>query len=179
MNQSDNKKSSNAKKNNIDTTKSKKKSTPKTQLPRNKAEWIELCAWIELNLFEYNGKQHLQTNACYILDGLRKGQCVANTNQEMHGEYPLQVVLMAFKINKIKILNAIKNKDFKSETSKMSYICSIVRDSLNDVYTRYINIEKSKEKVETINTDIINYQGAEYKPTVKDNKNEEKWKGLW
>ena len=91
----------------------------------------------------------------------------------------MEVVLIAFKINKDKIINAIRDKDFDSESSKMSYICAIVRNSLNNVYTRYINAKKTQEKAENIDTSIMENQGAEYKAAVKEDKKKDKFKELW
>lgn len=148
--------------------------------PRNDEEWKELCEWIELNIFEYDiaNKQRLQKNACLVLDGLRKGQNIANNSAETYGEYPLNVILLAFKANKFKILDGIRGKNFETEENKMKYICAIVRSNLNDVYTRYLNSQKSKEKSDMVDTSILEHKGAEYKNTIK-NKNDKKFEGLW
>lgn len=159
-------------------TSSKPKNT-RTKLPRRQGDWLELCKWLELNIFGYDSKQKLQYGACLILDGLRKGQFVANNNIDTNGEYPMEVVLITFKINKDRILNAIQNKDFESEAAKMSYICAIARNYINDVYTRYTNAQKTQEKVEKIDTSIIEHQGAEYQSTIKDYKKKDKFKELW
>jgi hypothetical protein len=151
-----------------------------TLLPRNKKQWDELCAWVELNIFGYESTQKLQRTACLTLDGLRKGQCVANNEHDTYGEYPLEVILLTFKANKIQILNAIRGKNFESENNQMKYVCAIVRDKLNDVYSRYLNAQKSQEKVEKIDTGIMEHQGAEYRSTVQiDENKEDKFKELW
>ena len=90
----------------------------------------------------------------------------------------MNVILMAFKAHKIEIQNAIRNKDFKTETQKMMYICAIVRDRLNDIYTRYLNAQKTKEKVESIDTSIMTNEGAEYK-TNTERKVNKRLEGLW
>lgn len=161
--------------------KNKKKSSSKkpTQLARNKSEWLNLCAWLELNIFEYSSKQKLQKAACGVLDGLRKGQCVANKNQAMNGEYPLEVILMTFQIHKDKILYAVKNKEFDSELSKMRYVCAIARNYLNDVYSRYLNAKKTQEKAENLDTSIIDHEGAEYQSSTINKKTNSKFEELW
>ena len=161
-----------------ETTK-KTSSRKSTQLPRKKGEWLDLCAWIELNIFEYDSKQKLQKKACWVLDGLRKGQGFANTNHSLNGEYPVEVVLLTFKIHKERIKNAIINKTFESEEAKMKYVCAIARNYINDIYTRYINAHKTQEKAENIDTSIIEYEGAEYQPSTKNDKKEDKFKELW
>ena len=157
----------------------KKQLTPEEQ--KNHQDFLELCAYIETEILGYEKNQKLQRNAVFRLRGLAKGQVIANNNCEQHGEYPYEVILLAFKANKIKILNSIKGKDFSSEAQKVGYISAIIRDQLNDVYTRYINSKKSQEKIKTINTDIVEYQGAEYKSNVDKNKSkkEDKYKDLW
>ena len=54
-----------------------------------------------------------------------------------------------------------------------------IQRAINDVYTRYLNAQKSQEKAEIIDTNIIEHEGAEYKSTLKDNKKEDKFKELW
>ena len=146
------------------------------------AEWLELCEWIEVNIFNYDisKNQRLQRKACLVLQGLGKGQEYANNNKQTYGEYPYHIILMTFKANKIKILNAIRNKDFdNNESKKMSYVCAIVRDKLNDVYSRYLNAQKAEEKVESVNLDIMTYEGAEYKNTDDTRKVNKRLEGLW
>lgn len=154
-----------------------KKLTPEEQ--KNHQDFLELCAYIETEILGYEKNQKLQRNAVFRLRGLAKGQVIANNNCDQHGEYPYEVILLAFKANKIKILNSIKGKDFSSEAQAIGYMAAIIRDRLNDMYTRYINAKKSKEKVQSVNTDVIEYKGAEYKPIERDNKNEDKFKELW
>ena len=154
-------------------------SNKKTLLTRNKEEWDELCKWIELNLFEYDPKQKLQKNACLTLEGLRKGQATANNKHSTYGEYPINIILMTFKLYKNHILNALNGKNFESEDRKMKYICAIVRDKLNGVYSRYLNSQKSQEKIEKIDTSIMDYQGAEYQSNTKSNEKKDKFKELW
>jgi len=142
-------------------------------------DWLELCEWVEINIFNYdtNVKQRLQKKSYLILQGLSKGQNVANAKCETYGEYPYNVILMTFKANKNQILNGIKNKEFDGESNKMSYVCAIVRDKLNDMYSRYLNTQKAQEKVETVDTSAMTNEGAEYKKTER--KINKRLEGLW
>lgn len=145
----------------------------KEKVPRKDQDFRNLCEWLEINIFNYDVTkgQRLQTDACLVLIGLKNGKAVANKNTENIGDYPYNVILMTFKANKIQILNAIKGKNFQSERTKMTYICKIVQDKLNDMYTRYLNAQKTQEKVETVDTSVMEYEGAEYKSTeFKTNK---------
>lgn len=146
---------------------------------RKDKDWLELCEWIEVNIFNYDiaKNQRLQKKACLILKGLRKGQNVANNKCQTYGDYPDNIILMTFKANKTQILNAIRNKNFENESNKMSYVCAIIREKLNDVYSRYLNAQKTQEKVDNIDTNIIEYQGAEFKTT--EHKINTRLEGLW
>ena len=151
---------------------------------RQDADWLELCEWLELNIFNYdiNNNQRLQKKACLVLKGLRTGQNVANNNCQTYGDYPDNVILMTFKANKTKIQNAIRNKNFEDESNKMSYVCAIVRDKINDMYSRYLNAQKTQEKVESVDTSIAEYNGVEYKKKIEKeikHTKEDKFKELW
>ena len=143
------------------------------------AEWFDLCSWVERNIFEYESEQKLGKEASITLRGLQHGQSVGNTNQQMYGSFPFEVIKMTFILYKSNILYAIKNKDFRDEASKMLYICAIVRKNLNDTYTRYLNAKRSQEQIETIDTSVMEYQGVEYKKDAPKKRNEENFKDLW
>ena len=152
----------------------------KEKLPRKDQDWRELCEWLEVNIFNYNiPHQRLQTDACLVLMGLQRGKNVANNNIEDNGFYPFNVILMTFKANKMIIQNAVKGKNFESERQKMSYICTIVRDKINDMYGRYLNAQKTQEKVESVDTSIMTHEGAEYKTNNTERKRNKRLEGLW
>lgn len=154
----------------------------KEKLPRKDQDFRDLCEWLEVNIFNYHVPyQRLQTDACLVLTGLQKGKAMANNNIEDNGFYPFNVILMTFKANKILIQNAIKGKTFNSERQKMSYVCAIVRDKLNDMYSRYLNAQKAKEQAENFDTSVAEYQGAEYKrkESKETKQKEDKFKELW
>ena len=155
----------------------KKVLTPEEK--KNHQDFLTLCAYIETEILGYEKTQKLQRAGVNRVRGLAKGQVFANNKQEQHGEYPYEVILLTLKANKSKVVNAMHNKNFDSEAQAIGYMAAIVRDRLNEMYTRYINAKKSQERVENIDTNIIEYQGAEYKPTENNNKNEDKYKDLW
>jgi hypothetical protein len=144
----------------------------------NNKEWYELCEWVERNIFNYSKDQKLQKQAALALRGLQKGKPMGNNSIEDNGIYPLNVILMTFKANKVQIQNAIKNKEFDSERNKMLYVCSIVRDKINDMYSRYLKAQKTQEKVETVDTSVMEHDGAEYKTNTKKKTNK-RLESLW
>ena len=155
--------------------------TKKEKVPRKDQDFRDLCEWLEINIFNYDISkgQRLQTDACLVLTGLKNGKSVANNNTENNGDYPYNVILMTFKANKIQILNALKGKTFQSERTKMTYICKIIQDKINDMYSRYLNAQKTQEKVESVDTSIMTYDGAEYKSSNTERKINKRLEGLW
>lgn len=152
----------------------------KEKIPRKDQEFRDLCEWLEINIFNYDitKGQRLHTEACLVLVGLRNGKSVGNNLTEDYGYYPWNIILMTFKANKNTILNSIKGKDFKSERTKMTYVCKIIQDKINNIYSRYLNAQKTQEKVENVDTSIMTNEGAEYKANTERKVNK-RLEGLW
>ena len=135
------------------------------------ADFKEMCAWIEREIFGYDENQKLQKMACLKLQGLRSGKVVANNNIENNGNYSLDVIWNTFRANKLLILKALKNKTFSSEQAKMGYVCAIVREHLNDMYKRMKNAELSKSKQDVVNIDVDSYNKNNYHKQTIDYEN--------
>lgn len=135
------------------------------------ADFKEMCAWIEREIFGYDENQKLQKMACLKLQGLRSGKVVANNNTENNGNYSLDVIWNTFRANKLLILKALKNKTFSSEQAKMGYVCAIVREHLNDMYKRMKNAELSKSKQDAVNIDVDSYNKNNYHKQTIDYEN--------
>lgn len=140
--------------------------------------WNELCNWVEKEIFGYDENQKLQKKAILRLKGLSTGQIIANNKCEKYGNYSFDVVLTAFKVNKDKILKSISIKEFVSEENKMAYVCAIIRNNINDVYTKMNNAKKSSNKTETINIDSITHTSAQYVKQSSEITNK-KFEDLW
>ena len=135
------------------------------------ADFKEMCAWIEREIFGYDENQKLQKMACLKLQGLRSGKVVANNNIENNGNYSIDVIWNTFRANKLLILKALKNKTFSSEQAKMGYVCAIVRGHLNDMYQRMKNAELSKSKQDAVNIDVDSYNKNNYHKQTIDYEN--------
>lgn len=135
------------------------------------ADFKEMCAWIEKEIFGYDENQKLQKMACLKLQGLRSGKVVANNNIENNGNYSIDVIWNTFRANKLLILKALKNKTFSSEQAKMGYVCAIVREHLNDMYQRMKNAELSKSKQDAVNIDVDSYNKNNYHKQTIDYEN--------
>lgn len=155
-----------------------KKVSKSEEKARKDQEWLDLCAWVEKEIFNYDSNQKLQKKACLVLKGLQVGQNIRNNNQQEYGNYSFEVILYTFKANKLKIQNAIRGKEFKDESSKMSYVAAIIRDGINDMYMRLQSAKKVEEKIEQVDTSVMEYEGAEYKPK-EEKKINKRLEGLW
>ncbi len=145
-------------------------------------EFLSMCLWIEKELFNYDENQKLQKQACLRLQGLKKGKVIANNNTKDNGNYSIECVFNTFKLNKEKILKALQYKTFKDETSKMAYICAIVRNNINDMYIRMKDAELKQKKNENLQIENQISKSAEYKSQTKtaDNTiNNEIFEEIW
>ncbi len=134
-------------------------------------EFYDLCEYVEKEIFGYDENQKLKQPSCLQLRGLINGKESGWYEVNGASNYPIKCVLIAFQINKNKILNSIRGKDFKSEISKMRYICAIVQNDINDVYMRLKDIERNKDKIETLDTDILSHNGGEYQKKTEELRN--------
>ena len=73
-------------------------------------DFLQMCNWVERELMGYSGTQRLHKNACLRLQGLRKGQSMANNSHEMYGEYPIDVIFNTFLVADISNCSFGKNK---------------------------------------------------------------------
>lgn len=144
-----------------------------------KNQWKDLFLYVEKEILDYDDNQKLQKDAVLRLKGLANGKVYANNKTQDNGNYSPTVLKVAFTINKNKIKESIRNKEFETESNKIAYICAIVRGSLNNVYEHVQKAEHNKKKVEYIDTSIMDYMGQKYKNTsildVLGTKHEELW----
>ena len=148
--------------------------------PKKNQEFLDLCRWVEKEIFGYDENQRLQSKACMRLQGLRTGQVIANNSHEKNGDYSIDVILTTFKLKKDIILRAINHKDFTSEENKMAYVCAIVRNNINEVYSKMKAEEKSKARVYDANINSINNVGASYQTKTEERKEKDKkFEELW
>lgn len=153
-------------------------STKKKMSEQDKKEWCELCAYVEREILRYDKNQHMQKDAVLRLRGITRGQVVANNKVKNNGNYSYAVVLNTFKYCKNKILRALSNKDFESEGAEMAYIAAIIRNNINLIYSRMQEVDKSKEKIDKVDTNIMTHKRAEYRKRQDRNPNK-KFEDMW
>ena len=133
-------------------------------------EWNELYEYVKTTILGYKDKK-LSKWFVLRLVGLHEGKFCANKTIKPMASYDYKTILMTFKMNKIDILNAIKDKDkFKDEQHKINYIMVIIENKINDTYDIMNRVNKAKERAKAI--EITNNEDkAEYKRRTKEVKN--------
>ena len=126
-------------------------------------DWCELYEYVKHNILSYDVSMKLPKFMVLRLQGLSKGQFIANNNARHEAEYPYNVILMTFKFCSMNIKRAFSTKKFKSEQNKFNYMMVIIENNINDIYMRLKKIETEKDKVENIEIDVGSSNRAEYK----------------
>ena len=133
-------------------------------------DWLELCKYVEKDILNYDDNMKLSRDAVLRLRGLSKGQFIANNNAKKNAEYSYKLILITFKAKKLDILRAIHNKKFKNERQKFNYIMAIIENSINDIYKKIKENEKSKVKAEKIENNNIRKNDYKKQEDKKSNK---------
>lgn len=146
---------------------------------KEKEQWDNLYQYVKKEIMLYDNSQALSRNIVLGLKGLTQGKEVANNNIQSTANYSFELILLTFKFCKSQIFKSISGKNFKSDVQKFIYIKRIVENNINDVYNRLNNVKKSEEKVEIVDTSNIYHDGASYKNTQTNVKNDDKYKDMW
>jgi len=146
---------------------------------KEKEQWDNLYQYVKKEIMLYDDSQALSRNIVLGLKGLTQGKEVANNNIQSTANYSFELILLTFKFCKSQIFKSISGKNFKSDVQKFIYIKRIVENNINDVYNRLNNVKKSEEKVETVDISNIYHDGASYKTTQTNVKNDDKYKDMW
>lgn len=126
-------------------------------------EFCKLYEYVKLEIMGYKKEMQLSKYARNRLQAMRIGQIRVKRNEKIkEGGYPYDVILTAFKVKKIDILNALKGKTFNSENHKFDYTMAIISNVINDVYIRYLNTKRTNETFETIDVNTTD-QKKDYK----------------
>lgn len=143
-------------------------SKTKPTKPRKDQDFRDVCEYIENEIMQYGEDMKLNKPMALRIKGLSNGQFMANKKHKPQANYDFKTILLTFKLCKGTILSAIHGKDFKNEMQKFNYCMAIVESEINDVCIRLKKVEKSKEKMETMQLDNMENEGAEYKPKSKE-----------
>lgn len=149
-------------------------------------DWDDLYKYVKKEILKYDDCQNLTPHTVLRLQGIRNGKYKPNKKSKVFFSeegYPYKVILMTFKVKKIDILSAIKDKSkFKTEQHKIDYIIAIITNSINDVYIRMKEREESNNKIKNLDMTQFN-NTTEYECTnktqIKENKVANKLKDLF
>lgn len=153
------------------------RTTKKHMTQQDKIEWEALYTYVRKNIMGYDENQSLSRSVVLRLKGLASNKFMENNNISDTANYSYQVILNTFKFCTPNIQKALRNNSFRDENHKVNYILKIVESNLNTVYIRMKNVEKSKQKTETISMETATHSGAEYQ--TKTEKVSEKLNDLW
>ncbi len=104
------------------------------------------------------------------LQGLKKGQHIANNNIENNACYDDYTLLCAFKVCKRRIVDYLTQNEtkIKDENHKINLIAKMVEPEINDVYIRLQQAKKKEEKIQNKSFENQLNQGADYIKRTKD-----------
>lgn len=137
---------------------------------REDQEWIELCEYVKKEILEYDDNMMFPKYLALKLQGIKKGQHIANNNIQAQAHYDDRTLLYTFKLCKKKIVTYLhKNeKKIQDEQHKINLIIKMIEPEINDVYLRLQEAEKVKARVENGSFDNQSNTGADYIKKTKE-----------
>lgn len=137
--------------------------------PKDK-EWKELCEYVKKEILQYDDNMKFPKYLALRLQGLKKGQHIANNNIDDQAHYDDYTILCTFKICKTKIIDYLhKNATkIKNEQHKINLIMKIIEPEINDVYLRLRNAKRMSKHINEKSFDNQANEGAEYKKKTKN-----------
>jgi len=137
---------------------------------KNNSSWDELCQYVKKEILKYDDNMKFPKNLALKLQGLKKGQFVANNNHEVNACYDDYTLLCTFKLCKNKITNYLHDNDKKiqDENHKINLIIKMIEPEINDVYLRLQRAEKTMAKVENETFENQSNENAEYVKKTKE-----------
>lgn len=137
--------------------------------PKDK-EWKELYEYVKKEILQYDDSMKFPKYLALRLQGLKKGQHIANNECEIQAHYDDYTILCTFKLCKKRILNYLHDNEtkIKNEQHKINLIMKFIEPEINDVYLRLRNAKRMRESIEGESFDNQSNDGAEYKKRTKD-----------
>ncbi len=142
-------------------------------------EWDNLYQYVRKEIMLYDENQKLNNNIILSLQGLRNGKAMNNNGIKDMAKYTDKIILLTFMMCRPKIFTALFGKDFKDDFAKFRYVKAIVESNINFVYERLKQTEKTEEKLENTDTNILKHNAAEYKTKENKEVKNKKLKDLW
>lgn len=144
------------------------KVTKKHMSKEEQKYWDDLYEYVRRNIMGYDENQSLSRTMVLRLKGLSTNQFMANNNINNTANYSFKIILNTFKFCLPNIQKGLRSNSFKDENHKFNYILKIVESNLNNVYMRMKNVEKAKEKTETVEMNVVTHSGSDYQIKTKE-----------
>lgn len=140
------------------------------KVKNNNDSWCELCEYVKKEILEYDDNMKFPQYLALKLQGIKRGEHIANNNHEAKANYDDYTILCTFKLCKKKIVTYLHDneKKIKDEKHKINLIIKMIEPEINDVYLRLQRIEKAKIKAENVDCENQNSNGADYVKKTKE-----------
>ena len=137
---------------------------------KDNEQWIELCEYVKKEILEYDDNMKFPQYLALKLQGIKRGEHIANNNHEAKANYDDYTILCTFKLCKRKIVTYLheNEKKIKDEKHKINLIMKMIEPEINDVYLRLQRAEKAKTKVENVEYENQSNDGASYVKKTKE-----------
>ena len=133
-------------------------------------QWNELCDYVKKEILEYDDNMKFPQYLALKLQGIKRGEHIANNNHTAKANYDDYTILCTFKLCKKKIVTYLheNEKNIQGERHRINLIVKMIEPEINDVYLRIQRAEKTKSKVEQQTFDNQSNESAGYVKKTKE-----------
>ena len=136
----------------------------------SKKQWDELCEYVKKEILGYDDNMKFPKYLALKLQGVKRGNHIANNNHTSNANYDDYTILCACKLCKQKIVSYLHDNEMKikDEKHKINLIIKMIEPEINDVYLRIQKAEKAKSSVENKSFENQSNENAGYTRKTKD-----------
>ena len=136
----------------------------------SKKQWDELCEYVKKEILEYDDNMKFPQYLALKLQGIKRGNHIANNNHTSNANYDDYTILCTFKLCRQKIISYLHDNEMKikDENHKINLIMKMIEPEINDVYLRIQKAEKAKSSVENKSFENQSNENAGYTRKTKD-----------
>ena len=133
-------------------------------------QWIELCEYVKKEILEYDENMKFPQYLALKLQGIKRGEHIANNTHKANANYDDYTILCTFKLCKKKIIEYLHENEIRIADGrhKINLIMKMIEPEINDVYLRIQRAEKAKSKAEQQSFDNQSNDSAGYVKKTKE-----------
>lgn len=137
---------------------------------KDNEQWLELCRYVKKEILEYDDNMKFPKYLALRLQGVKRGEHIANNTHNINANYDDYTILCTFKLCKKKIVSYLHKNENKihDEKHKINLIMKIIEPEINDVYLRLQNVKKTEERVESKDFNNQSNENAGYVKKTKE-----------